>query len=184
MNRLLVLFNDLPLAVAKFIWGPEMLKHAPPTSKRRGHLSRALPAGNGGLARTFRVAVLALDDMKESNRHIRSLPIAVGMVALCGPAILANEIIIWLIGGSPIVSAPASKALALIKFLVPTKAFERIFAQAIEDFREEYYLELAEGRVRRARWLHFYLYLTLIATTALWVGTSTAKKVVALWKAT
>ncbi|MCF6112017.1 hypothetical protein [Mesorhizobium muleiense] len=83
-----------------------------------------------------------------------------------------------------IVAAPASAILAVIRFLVPKRAFDRIFAQAIEDFREEYYHEVANGREWRARWLHVCLYLTLISTLFLWFGTSTAKKMFDLWKIT
>ncbi|RWQ16074.1 hypothetical protein [Mesorhizobium sp.] len=81
-----------------------------------------------------------------------------------------------------IVAAPASAILAVIRFLVPKKAFDRIFVQAIEDFREEYYHEVANGREWRAEWLHVCLYLTLISTLFLWLGTSTAKRVFDLWK--
>lgn len=166
------------LAVRDFLIGGPL----PPGTGRTYHLMRALPSGTGRFTRAFREVVLSLDDLKHGLPHIRSVPIRLLVFALAAPALLGNEILIRMIGGRPIVSAPASKALALIKFLVPKKAFDRIFAQAIEDFREEYYLELAEGRVWRARWLHACLYLTLLSTTALWLGTSAAKKAVDLWK--
>ncbi|WP_254022309.1 hypothetical protein [Mesorhizobium escarrei] len=132
---------------------------------------------------------MSIDDLKYGLPQIRSRPIRLALGILFAPALLMNDAVIFALRIASmkkraIVSAPASKVLALIKFLVPKKAFDRIFAQAVEDFREEYYLELAEGRVWRARWLHVGLYLTLLSTTALWLGTSAAKKAVNLWKIT
>ncbi|RJT32812.1 hypothetical protein D3227_25780 [Mesorhizobium waimense] len=93
-----------------------------------------------------------MDDMKYNLPRIKSRPIRLVLGVSYVPALIANEAVIAAVllasrRGQTIVSAPASTILALIKFFVPKKAFERIFAQSVEDFREEYYLELAEGGI-------------------------------------
>ena len=169
-------------AIRKFLCGPP----ARPKAERPLRLRRALPVGNNRPARILRAVLLAQDDLKYVLPRIRPRPFQVAFLVVVGPSLVLNELMIAVLIGSgtrrSVVSAPASNILALIKFLVPTKAFERIFAQAVEDFREEYYLELAGGGVWRARWLHVCLYVTLLSTAALWLGTSVAKKAVDLWK--
>ncbi|TIL87503.1 MAG: hypothetical protein E5Y73_25165 [Mesorhizobium sp.] len=175
------LLRTIEPAVLKFLIGQLL----PPGSGRSASLMRALPSGSSLAVRMLRETVISLDDAKHGLSLVRFGPLRMLMYVSLAPALLMNEAVIWLIGGRPvrsIVGHPASKVLGLLRFLAPKKAYDRIFAQAIEDFREEYYEELAMGRIWRARWLHCCLYLILISTSFLWLGTTAAKKMVDLWK--
>jgi hypothetical protein len=181
MRSLLVFFDDLSIAMSKYLWGPIERR---PTKEERATFLCILPRGDAKFHRVLRDVTLGLFLVRNGIKQ-KSFLIRAALLLIFGPLLMVLEGVLAVsrFRSRTVVSAPASKILNLIRFLVPKKAYERIFAQTVADFREEYFLDLAQGRVRRARWLHLCLYLTLIATTFLWLGTSTAKKVVALWKA-
>lgn len=97
----------------------------------------------------------------------------------------ASNLPVWLNRArkSPVVATPpAAKALEFFQFVMPRKAFERVFAQAFADFRQEYFDDLAAGRNVRARCQHAWFYVTLASTTILWFVTSIGKKAYELWR--
>ncbi|WP_192178047.1 hypothetical protein [Mesorhizobium amorphae] len=171
--------------VENFLAGPPSRR--PTKADRVARLGHMLPTGKHGAAVFVRQLLIQIDDVKHGLPQIKWRSVRLLLYVGFGPVLLTHDILSFCIRlgrrtRRTIVSAPASGVLAVIRFLVPKKAYERIFAQAVEDFREEYYLELSERRVWRARWLHVCLYVTLLATAALWLGTSAAKKVFDLSK--
>ncbi|NOX72352.1 MAG: hypothetical protein GXP03_01565 [Alphaproteobacteria bacterium] len=54
-----------------------------------------------------------------------------------------------------LVAVPGARIARVLKFLLPKKAYEEIFAQAIADMREEYFEALAANNPRRAKWIRF-----------------------------
>lgn len=65
---------------------------------------------------------------------------------------------------------PANRMVELLRWVMPRRSFERIFAQLIADFREEYFDDLAMGRNRKAQWRHVMFYGEIIVTVAAWAG--------------
>lgn len=79
-------------------------------------------------------------------------------------------------------AAPGALALRILKFLVPKKAFDQIFSQAISDMREECFEALQERQLLTAKWIILRDHLGLALTFASYLGTSLGKRVVELWK--
>jgi hypothetical protein len=88
----------------------------------------------------------------------------------------------WFLNAPKVRRAPASGALNIIRFIVSTKTFENVFAQAVLDMREEYFDALAKGKVWQARLRHVQLYLTLLMITIALAGAKFGKLFVRLWK--
>jgi len=81
------------------------------------------------------------------------------------------------LGGSP-----ASSLVACLRFLFSKRAFDRIFSQVINDGREEYFDALSERRHMLARYRLGQLYVSVVVAACAWIGVSTLKKVVQMWR--
>lgn len=81
-----------------------------------------------------------------------------------------------------IVKPPAGRAVTFLQFVMPKRDFERVFAQTIQDFRDEYFELLAAGEVRRAWCRNVFIYGTLALTIAAWSMASIGKMVAKFWR--
>lgn len=85
-------------------------------------------------------------------------------------------------GGSQVFLPPGSTAVRLFKFLFSKKAFDSVFAEAINDMREEHAEALENRELHKARWIvvrdHFGLALTLVV----YLSASFGKKLWGIWR--
>ncbi|RUW80447.1 hypothetical protein EOA28_04755 [Mesorhizobium sp. M2A.F.Ca.ET.067.02.1.1] len=125
--------------------------------------------------------ILTLDEVEHGLPQIQ-LPLRMLLYFFFWPIFLFSAVIRVPFGRSALVRAPASRVLAVLRFVLPRKVFDRIFAQLVQDFRDEYIAELSAGRLWRARWMHVCFYLTLLLTILVWGGASVAKMAVKLWQ--
>jgi len=80
-----------------------------------------------------------------------------------------------------LVAPPGSFAKRVLSFIFSKKAFDKIFAQAINDMREEHAEALANGEVGKARWIVVRDHLWLGLTVAAYLSASVVKRVVGIW---
>jgi len=83
---------------------------------------------------------------------------------------------------SRIVVAPGTALLKTLPYLCSKQVIERVFAQSIDDMREEYYDALAQDRNFLAWCVLARFWLGLFNTFVLQAGVSVAKKIHAIWK--
>ncbi|PBC22144.1 MULTISPECIES: hypothetical protein [unclassified Mesorhizobium] len=85
--------------------------------------------------------------------------------------------------GSFIAHAPGGRLIAVLRFLFTKRAFDNIFSQVVMDGREEYWEALTRGDRWLARWRRVQLYLSLAIAAGTWIGVSTLKRAIKMWKA-
>jgi hypothetical protein len=83
---------------------------------------------------------------------------------------------------APLIKPPGAFLGHALSVIFPRKAFEHTFAQHINDYRDEIYELLAEGRLKTARWRTVQLNLVLIWNAVWFVATGWVEKALSLWK--
>jgi hypothetical protein len=81
-----------------------------------------------------------------------------------------------------IYSPPGALARSITSFLFPKKAFDEIFAQAINDMREEHAESLASGSLWKARWIVIRDHFGLCLTVGAYLSATVIKKAAGIFK--
>lgn len=71
---------------------------------------------------------------------------------------------------------PGHRLQAVMDFLLPTKVFNRLIADHLSEYRNEYDQSLAQGRLVRARYIHLLMYAVIAVTLFAEISSSTLAK--------
>lgn len=85
-------------------------------------------------------------------------------------------------GVNVIARPPGSRFLSALRLVFSRKTCDEIFAQVVNDERQEHVEALANGRDGHARWISIRLNITLGVCFATWLFTSVLKRGYDMWK--
>jgi hypothetical protein len=83
-----------------------------------------------------------------------------------------------------LVTPPGYRLERLLRVIFSGRTFERVFAQALADERDEIFQAMSEHRVGKVRWRRVVLYLVLLDTLMSQAFVSVAKRIQEIWGST